>query len=48
MVKPMTSLPKDTESRPTRWPLRRTLALVLIVSGILWLIAGIVIRFLIL
>ena len=45
MAKPLTPSTDAANPKPRRWPLRRTLALVLIVSGVLWLIAGLVIRF---
>jgi hypothetical protein len=45
MVKSLTS-PQGEKSRVRRWPLRRVIALVLIVSGVLWLAAGLAIRFL--
>jgi len=46
MVKPVTSSANRREERTNPWTLRRVVALVLIVSGALWLIAGLAIRFL--
>ncbi|MDQ2861413.1 MAG: hypothetical protein M3T55_11980 [Pseudomonadota bacterium] len=37
---------KTMAPRPRKWTLRRTLSLVLIVSGLFWLIAGIAIHLL--
>jgi len=33
-------------ARPEKWTLRRTLGVLLFVSGLLWLIAGVVLHFL--
>ena len=46
MSEPPIPSPDPVAPKPRRWPLRRTLALVLIVSGVLWLVAGLAIRFL--
>jgi hypothetical protein len=46
MVKSLTPTEERRETRASRWSLRRVIALALIVSGLCWLIAGLVIRFL--